>query len=46
MADTMCWPDPGEELAIKTIILDKDFAAKRTTKRWVRDMEDNVGSDV
>jgi len=35
--ETMCWPDPGEEPVVKTIILDDNVAAKRATKRWGRD---------
>jgi hypothetical protein len=28
-AETMCWPDPGEKPAVKTIVLEDDAAAKR-----------------
>jgi hypothetical protein len=40
----MCWPDPGEEPAVKTIILNDDVAAKRPAKRWARDKEGQAGS--
>jgi len=42
----MCWQAPGEEPAVKTIILDGNIAAKRTAKQWVRDKEGQAGSDV
>jgi hypothetical protein len=32
-AETMSWPDPGEEPAVKTIILKDDAAAKREATR-------------
>jgi len=34
-AETMCWPDPGEEPAIKTTILEDDTMAKRAAALWV-----------
>jgi hypothetical protein len=40
----MFWLDPGEEPAVKTIILDDDAAAKRAAKPWGRDMEGKAGS--
>jgi len=40
----MCWPDPGEEPAVKTTILDDDTAAKRAAKHWTREQEVKVGA--
>jgi len=31
-AETMCWPDPGEEPAVKTTILEDDATAKRAAE--------------
>jgi len=42
----MCWPDPGEEPAVKTAILDDDTAAKRAAKHWAREKEVKVGAGV
>jgi len=33
-AETRCWLDTGDELAVKTTILEEDSAAKRATERW------------
>jgi hypothetical protein len=35
-AETMCWPDPGEEPAVKTTILEDDAAAMRAAELWAR----------
>jgi len=43
-AETMCWPAPGEEPAVKTTILDDDAAAKRAAERWAREKEGKSGS--
>jgi len=34
--ETMSWPYPGEEQAVKTTILEDDATAKRATKLWAR----------
>jgi len=33
-AETMCWPDPGENPAVKTTILEDDTAAESATEQW------------
>jgi len=43
-AETMRWPDPGEEPAVKTTILEDDAAAKRATELWAREKEGKAGS--
>jgi ribonuclease HI len=43
-AETMRWPDPGEEPAVKTTILEDDAAAKRAAELWVRENEGKAGS--
>jgi len=45
-AETMRWPDPDEEPAVKTVILSEDTAAKREAIRWAREIEANVGPGV
>jgi hypothetical protein len=43
-AEMMCWPDPGEKPAVKTIILEDDAGAKRANELWVRRKEREEGS--
>jgi hypothetical protein len=43
-AETMCWQDPGEKPAVKTIILEDDAAAKRAAERWAGRKESEAGS--
>jgi hypothetical protein len=38
----MSWPAPGEELVVKTIILDDDGAAKRAVQCWAKEKEAKV----
>jgi len=45
-AETMCWPDPDEELAVRTVILSEDTAAKGEAIRWARESEAKVGAGV
>ena len=45
-AETMRWPRPDEEPAVKTLILSDDTAAKREAKRWAREREAKVGAGV
>jgi len=40
----MCWPDPGEEPAVKTTILEDDTVAKRAAKLWAREKEGKAAS--
>ena len=42
----MCWPDPEEEPAVKTVILSDDVAVKREGTRWAREKEVKVGAGV
>jgi hypothetical protein len=39
-------PDPVEEPAVKTVILDNDVAAKRAANQWVTDKEGKAESGV
>jgi len=39
-------PAPGEEPAVKTILLDDDGAAKIAAQRWAREKEVKVGAGV
>jgi hypothetical protein len=43
-AETMRRPDPGEEPAVKTTILEDDAAAKRATELWATRKQRNTGS--
>jgi hypothetical protein len=36
-AETMRWPNPDEEPAVKTVILSDDTAAKREARHWARE---------
>ncbi|KAF8533028.1 hypothetical protein BDD12DRAFT_900657 [Trichophaea hybrida] len=45
-AETMRWPNPDEELAVKTAILSDDIAAKREAIRWAREKEAKVGAGI
>jgi len=45
-AETMRWLHPDEELAVKTVILSDDAAAKREVKRWASEREAKVGAGV
>jgi len=45
-AETMCLPRPDEELAVKTVILRDDGAAKGQAKCWGSEREANVGPGV
>jgi len=40
----MCWPDPGEMLAVKTSLLGDDTAAMRAAEQWVKEEEGESGS--
>jgi len=42
-AETMCWPNMDEELAIKMVVLSDDYAAKWQEVRWVSERETKVG---
>jgi len=42
----MRWPNPDEELAVKTVILSEDTAAKKEAIRWAREREAKVGAGV
>jgi len=44
--ETMLWPHPDEELAVKTVILSDDMAANREAKCWAREREAKVGAGV
>ena len=41
-AETMRWPNPDKEPAVKTVILNDDTAPKRETIRWAREREAKV----
>lgn len=43
-AETMCWPDPGEEPTMKTTILEDNTMAKTATSLWARRQENKAGS--
>jgi hypothetical protein len=43
-AETICWPDPGEKPAVKTIVLENDAPAKRAAERWAGRKEREAGS--
>jgi len=43
-AETMRWPNPAKVLAVKTVILREDMAAKREVIRWAREREAEVGA--
>jgi hypothetical protein len=43
-AETLGWPDPGEEPAVKTTILEDNTTAKMATKLWARRQENKAGS--
>jgi len=43
-AKTMCWPDPEEEQAVKTTILEGDAAAKRAIELWAKRKKRKAGS--
>jgi hypothetical protein len=43
-AETMCWPDPGDEPAFKTTILEDDVAAKRAAGIWAKEKDGKSGS--
>jgi hypothetical protein len=45
-AETMRWPRPDEEQAVKTVILSDDTAAKREAQCWAREREAKVGAGV
>jgi len=45
-AETMRWPNPEEEPAVKTVILSEDTAAKKEAIRWAREREAKVGAGV
>jgi len=38
-AETMCWPDPGEKPAVKTIRLEEKTQGKRASERWAKETE-------
>jgi len=42
-AEAMCWPDPGEEPAVKTTILEDSAVAKRAAEPWAWETECTVG---
>jgi len=42
----MRWPNHDEELAVKTVILSEEMAAKREAIRWAREREAKVGAGV
>jgi len=44
--ETMRWPCPDEEPAVKTVILSDDTAAMREAKRWVRERKVQGGAVV
>jgi len=45
-AETMRWPNPEEEPAVKTVILSEDTAAEREAIRWARERETKVNAGV
>ena len=45
-AETMRWPNPDAELALKTVILSEDTAAKKEAICWARDREAKVGAGI
>jgi hypothetical protein len=45
-AETMRWPSPDKEPAVRTVILSDDVAAKREAIRWAREKEAKVGAGV
>jgi hypothetical protein len=45
-AETMSWPRPDEEPAVKTVRLRNDTTAKRETIPWARAREAKVGAGV
>jgi len=45
-AEGMCWPDLGNELVVKPIILEDKSIAKGTLQRWAREKEAEVGVGV
>jgi len=42
----MCWPNPDEEPAVKTVILSEDTVAQREALCWAREREAKVGAGV
>jgi hypothetical protein len=44
--DGMSCPPPGEELVVRTVILDDASAAKRAVQRWEREKQAKVGGGV
>jgi hypothetical protein len=45
-AETMCWPSPDEEPAVKMVILSHKTAAKREGRRLARERVTKVGAEV
>jgi hypothetical protein len=45
-AETMRWPNPDEEPAVKTVILCEGTVAKKEAIRWAREREAKVGAGV
>jgi hypothetical protein len=43
-AETMLWPYPDEEPAVKTVILTEDTVTKREAICWAREREAKVGA--
>jgi hypothetical protein len=43
-AETICWPDPGDKPAVKTMILEDDDAARRAAERWAGRKQSEEGS--
>jgi len=42
--ETMGWPNPAKELAVKTVILSEDSVAKSESICWAREREAKVGA--
>jgi len=42
----MSWPALGEELAVRTTILDDTAAAKSAAQGWAREKEAKIGAGV
>ena len=45
-AETMRWPNPDEEPAVKTVIMSEDTAAKKEAIRGASEREAKVGAGV
>jgi len=45
-AETMRWPNPDQEPAVKTVIISDDTATKREAIRWARERHAKVGAGV